>query len=61
MIDDVRRFGRFGLIILGVILLLLLMSSSVTYVNPGYVGIIIHRAGGGVDAQPLGPGSRPSR
>ena len=50
------RFARLGLIVVGVVLLLLLMSSSVTYVNPGYVGIIIHRAGGGVDAQPLGPG-----
>jgi regulator of protease activity HflC (stomatin/prohibitin superfamily) len=28
----------------------------VTYVNPGYVGIVIHRAGGGVDPTPLGPG-----
>jgi regulator of protease activity HflC (stomatin/prohibitin superfamily) len=27
-----------------------------TYVNPGYVGIVIHRAGGGVDSKPLGPG-----
>lgn len=51
-----RRFGRLGLIVLGAILLLLLLSSSVTYVNPGYVGIVIHRAGGGVDPQPLGPG-----
>jgi regulator of protease activity HflC (stomatin/prohibitin superfamily) len=25
-------------------------------VNPGYVGIVIHRAGGGVDSKPLGPG-----
>jgi regulator of protease activity HflC (stomatin/prohibitin superfamily) len=25
-------------------------------VNPGYVGIVIHRAGGGVDKTPLGPG-----
>ena len=30
-----RRVGRLGLIVVGVILLLLLMSSSVTYVNPG--------------------------
>jgi regulator of protease activity HflC (stomatin/prohibitin superfamily) len=27
-----------------------------TYVNPGYVGIVIHRVGGGVDPRPLGPG-----
>ncbi|MBA2686038.1 MAG: prohibitin family protein [Gemmatimonadaceae bacterium] len=30
--------------------------SSTTYVNPGHVGIIIHRTGGGVDATPYGPG-----
>ena len=51
-----RRFGRLGLVVVGAILLLLFLSSSVTYVNPGYVGIVIHRAGGGVDPQPLGPG-----
>jgi regulator of protease activity HflC (stomatin/prohibitin superfamily) len=33
-----------------------LLPSTVTYVNPGYVGIVIHRAGGGVDKTPLGPG-----
>jgi regulator of protease activity HflC (stomatin/prohibitin superfamily) len=31
----------------------------VTYVNPGYVGIVIHRAGGGVDPRALGPGLHP--
>ena len=36
--------------------LLLLLPSTFTYVNPGYVGIVIHRAGGGVDPVPLGPG-----
>ncbi len=35
---------------------LVLLPTMVTYVNPGYVGIVIHRAGGGVDAVPLGPG-----
>jgi len=34
----------------------LLLPSTFTYVNPGYVGIVIHRAGGGVDPVPLGPG-----
>jgi regulator of protease activity HflC (stomatin/prohibitin superfamily) len=28
----------------------------VTYIEPGHVGIVIHRGGGGVDPQPLGPG-----
>ena len=36
--------------------LLFLLPSTFTYVNPGYVGIVIHRAGGGVDPVPLGPG-----
>ena len=36
--------------------LLFLLPSTFTYVNPGYVGIVIHRAGGGVDPIPLGPG-----
>ena len=41
------------------VVLLFLVPNMVTYVNPGYVGIIIHRAGGGVDPQPLGPGLHP--
>jgi len=40
----------------GIIVLLFLIPNTVTYVNPGYVGIVIHRAGGGVDSKPLGPG-----
>ncbi len=39
-----------------IVALLLLLPSTFTYVNPGYVGIVIHRAGGGVDPVPLGPG-----
>src|SRR5471032_3220243 len=38
------------------VLALVLLPSTVTYVNPGFVGIVIHRAGGGVDKTPLGPG-----
>ena len=40
----------------GLVLLLLLVPNTVTYVNPGYVGIVIHRTGGGVDKTPLPPG-----
>jgi regulator of protease activity HflC (stomatin/prohibitin superfamily) len=43
-------------IVVGLLALLILLPNTVTYVNPGYVGIVIHRAGGGVDANPLGPG-----
>ncbi|GAC1651463.1 MAG: prohibitin family protein [Gemmatimonadaceae bacterium] len=35
---------------------LIFVRNCLTYVNPGYVGIVIHRAGGGVDRTPLGPG-----
>src|SRR5512133_2531060 len=46
-------------IIIGAVILvtaLFLLPSTFTYINPGYVGIVIHRAGGGVDVHPLGPG-----
>lgn len=38
------------------LVLLLLVRPTVAYIEPGHVGIVIHRAGGGVDPQPLGPG-----
>ncbi len=54
--------GRSGLIrnlVIGVVALLvvlLLIRPSVAYIEPGHVGIVIHRGGGGVDPVPLGPG-----
>ena len=39
-----------------IVALLIFALSSTTYVNPGHVGIIIHRTGGGVDQTPYGPG-----
>src|SRR3954470_8184105 len=50
------RIRRVMLVIAVLIVALVLLPTSVTYVNPGYVGIVIHRAGGGVDHVPLGPG-----
>ena len=47
---------RLMLVAAGLLLALALLPTMVTYVNPGYVGIVIHRAGGGVDPRPLGPG-----
>jgi regulator of protease activity HflC (stomatin/prohibitin superfamily) len=47
---------RIAAVLVGVIVLLFLIPSSVTYINPGHVGIVIHRGGGGVDKTPLGPG-----
>jgi regulator of protease activity HflC (stomatin/prohibitin superfamily) len=44
----------FGAMIL--VAVLFLLPSTFTYINPGHVGIVIHRAGGGVDPHPLGPG-----
>jgi regulator of protease activity HflC (stomatin/prohibitin superfamily) len=41
---------------IAIIVLLVLLPSTVTYINPGHVGILIHRAGGGVDPKPMGPG-----
>jgi regulator of protease activity HflC (stomatin/prohibitin superfamily) len=35
---------------------LLVVKPAVAYIEPGHVGIVIHRGGGGVDPTPLGPG-----
>ena len=51
-----RKIRRVLVVIVVLVVALFLIPSTVTYVNPGYVGIVIHRAGGGVDKVPLGPG-----
>ena len=56
---DAQARARLRRIVIGAISLvavLILLPSTFTYVNPGYVGIVIHRAGGGVDPVPLGNG-----
>src|SRR4029079_80526 len=53
------RIGRLLFVAAGLIVLLVLLPSTVTYINPGHVGILIHRAGGGVDPKPMGPGLHP--
>lgn len=54
---DVRRKLRHMVIgVAALIAVLVLLPSTFTYVNPGYVGIVIHRAGGGVDPVPLEQG-----
>jgi regulator of protease activity HflC (stomatin/prohibitin superfamily) len=40
----------------GLIALLVLLPTAMTYINPGHVGIVIHRVGGGVDPTALSPG-----
>jgi regulator of protease activity HflC (stomatin/prohibitin superfamily) len=51
-----RKIKRILTVIAVLVVALVLLPSSFTYINPGYVGIVIHRAGGGVDKTPLGPG-----
>jgi regulator of protease activity HflC (stomatin/prohibitin superfamily) len=54
-----ERRSKLKRIVIGATILvaaLLLLPSTFTYINPGHVGIVIHRAGGGVDPTPLGPG-----
>jgi regulator of protease activity HflC (stomatin/prohibitin superfamily) len=43
-------------VVVGLIALLVLLPTAMTYINPGHVGIVIHRVGGGVDPTPLSPG-----
>jgi regulator of protease activity HflC (stomatin/prohibitin superfamily) len=54
--EGLSRFLRLAGIGLGLLVLLVLTPTAVTYINPGHVGIVIHRVGGGVDARPLTPG-----
>lgn len=48
--------ARFLKVFLVVIAAAIIVPQFFTYIEPGHVGILIHRAGGGVDAKPLGPG-----
>ncbi len=49
-------FKKLGGVLVALVVLLFLVRPSVTYIEPGHVGIVIHRGGGGVDPTPLGPG-----
>ena len=53
------KVGRLLFAAAALIVLLVLLPSTVTYINPGHIGILIHRAGGGVDPKPMGPGLHP--
>ena len=49
--------ARKAVLAIGIVVgVLMLATSSVSYISPGHVGIVIHRAGGGVDKTALGPG-----
>lgn len=41
---------------IGALVLLMMIPSLFVYINPGNVGIVIHKLGGGVDRRPLGQG-----
>ena len=43
-------------LVIGVIVLLILIPTTVTYIHPGHVGIVISRTGGGVERVPLDAG-----
>jgi regulator of protease activity HflC (stomatin/prohibitin superfamily) len=49
-------FKKLAAAFVALMVLLFLVRPSVTYIEPGHVGIVIHRGGGGVDPTPLGPG-----
>jgi prohibitin 2 len=53
---DGTKVKRIVGIIVALVVALVLLPSTFTYVNPGFVGIEINRLGGGVSREPLGPG-----
>jgi prohibitin 2 len=54
--NPLRAFAGKAPLVVGAVLLLALMPSMFVYINPGNVGIVIHKLGGGVDRHPLGQG-----
>jgi regulator of protease activity HflC (stomatin/prohibitin superfamily) len=54
--DGRQKLRRLVIGLTALVAVLILLPNAFTYINPGYVGIVIHRAGGGVDRTPLGPG-----
>ncbi|AMW04023.1 prohibitin family protein [Gemmatimonas phototrophica] len=51
-----RNVKRLALAAVGLVVAILLVRPTVAYIEPGHVGIVINRAGGGVSPTPLGPG-----
>ena len=47
---------KLAMVAAGLFVAILLVRPTVAYIEPGHVGIVINRAGGGVDPKPLGPG-----
>ena len=57
--ESSQKLKRIAIGAMALLAVLVLLPNTFTYINPGYVGIVIHRAGGGVDPTPLGPGVHP--
>jgi regulator of protease activity HflC (stomatin/prohibitin superfamily) len=51
-----RGLKRLAVAAAALVVAFVLVRPTVAYIEPGHVGIVIRRAGGGVDKQPLGPG-----
>ncbi len=51
-----RNLGRLAALVAVLVVGVLLAKKMVTYIEPGHVGIVIHRGGGGVDPTPLNAG-----
>lgn len=49
-------FKKLGIAAAVLLALILLVRPTIAYIEPGHVGIVINRAGGGVSREPLGPG-----
>ena len=54
--SGLAKLARLAALGAGLLALLVLLPTAMTYINPGHVGIVIHRVGGGVDKTPLSPG-----
>ncbi len=54
--NDGVMFKKLAGAFVALLVLFFLVRPSVAYIEPGHVGIVIHRGGGGVDPTPLGPG-----
>ena len=54
--NDGVMFKKLAGAFVALLVLFFLVRPSVAYIEPGHVGIVIHRGGGGVDPIPLGPG-----
>jgi prohibitin 2 len=55
----VGPLGRWLGLAVGLVVVLILTPTTMKYISPGHVGIVIHRFGGGVDQQALGAGLHP--